>query len=91
MQTSQVAADAAVAEYLRAKPKDESDQVKLSNLHGLPSRWKPASTSDQRSKPILSADDLYLIKKTCDLSTRRTLKLSSCLRGLDIEIAPNVK
>lgn len=60
---------AAVAEYLRAKPRDQADQMKLSNIHELPSRWKPASTSDQNSKPILFTDDLFLITKSAHKAT----------------------
>lgn len=81
--------DSAVAEYMRSKNTSEENQVMLSNLRGLPSTWKFDQNAAKVKKPYMSADDLFLIKKTCDLSTRRTLKLSTCLRALDIEIAPN--
>lgn len=91
IQNAQGTGDPVVSEYMRNKSLKENGLVQLSNLRGFPSNWKSAPTGAQiQKKPHLSADDLFLIKKTCDLSTRRTIQLSSCLRGLDIEIAPNV-
>lgn len=79
--------DSVVNSYVRQKPTSDIGSVTLSNLRGKPTSWTQYQTAPK--KTLLSADDLFLIKNRCSLSTRNTLNLSSTLRALDVAIAPN--
>lgn len=80
--------DSVVSSYVRNKSPDENSFITLSNQRGLPSHWTQNQACPK--KQPLSADDLFLIKKNCNLSTRNTITLSTTLRALDIAVAPNI-
>lgn len=80
--------DSVVSSYVKEKQPNENGYVTLKNLRGLPSLW--TKNSEAPKKHVITVDDLFLIKKNCNLSTRNTITLSSTLRALDITVAPNV-
>lgn len=82
--------DSVIATFMRNKQSNKEETVTLSNMRGLPSQWTPSCAVAKRKSPIISVDDMFLIKQRCDLSTRSTIKLSSALRGMDIEVSPNI-
>lgn len=80
--------DSVVAAYLKEN-RDSDGSIALANIRGRPSHWVTGSAVS-RSTKVLSMDDMFLIKNICDLSTRKTLRLSSALRGMDIEVPSNL-